>query len=39
MASALQSDIGMIHKSLDTLKPNPRNPRTHSKKQIKMIAG
>ena len=38
MESALQSDIKVTYKPLLTLKPNPRNARTHSKKQIKTIA-
>ena len=25
--------------AVETLKPNPRNARTHSKRQIKLIAG
>lgn len=28
----------ITNQPIDTLTPNPRNPRTHSKKQIKQIA-
>ena len=31
-------DRAVIERAIDTLKPCPRNARTHSKKQIKQIA-
>jgi len=38
MESTLLSGLEVIYKPLDALKPNPNNARTHSKRQIKMIA-
>jgi DNA modification methylase len=38
MEPSLQSDLAITYQAIHTLKPNPKNARTHSKKQIKMIA-
>lgn len=32
------TDLEFAYLALDDLKPDPRNPRTHSKKQIQQIA-
>ncbi|HEX4022166.1 MAG TPA: DNA methyltransferase [Acidobacteriaceae bacterium] len=37
-ASAKQQQLSIAYKSLTSLKPNPRNPRIHSEKQVRQIA-
>ena len=31
-------DLTIVYREIDDLKPDPRNPRLHSKKQIRQIA-
>lgn len=38
MESRVLSGLEVVYRPLEALKPNPNNARTHSKRQIKMIA-
>ena len=37
-AASLASRMSIVHRAIDQLKPDPANPRLHSKKQIRQIA-
>jgi len=37
-APGLALRLGIVYRAIDQLKPNPTNPRIHSKKQIRQIA-
>ena len=37
-AASLASGMSIVYRAIDQLKPDPANPRRHSKKQIRQIA-
>ena len=37
-ASSLAPQLSIVYRAIDQLKPDPKNPRVHSKKQIRQIA-
>src|SRR6202140_2138815 len=38
VAARLASGMSIVYRAIDQLKPDPANPRRHSKKQIRQIA-